>query len=227
MVEKNSIFSLRKNPKGEIILEFSPEIITFKKVVKGILLILLKVSTPIFSFFDFLASKRKLVISSIGLGIGLGLSVLVTQRPDTIQAFPQLSVVNNFNIRVERIVISSIDLSVNVVTGNVQNLVENIQLGELVHDERSSELGSSNPVVVADVGIKNILVNLESVKIGDEIQIQGSNNATYRFKVSEIRDIKAEYLPNVIGSQEESLILYKSKNVLRTKLYILIAKPVK
>lgn len=226
MSQKNSILSLHKNSKGDLIFEINPQIISAKLIIKSILSILLKLLLPIFSFFDFLANKRKLVISSVGLGIGLGLSVLVTQHPDTLQAFPLLSISSLTNIRAQRLVISSIDLSVPVETGSVQDLLENISLDVLIHDNRSADLGSYQPVVISEVGLKTILKDLEKVRIGDEIIIEGSNNAKYLYRVTEIRDMKAEYLPNIIGVNDDSVILYKSKNLLRTQLFIVIAKPV-
>lgn len=226
MSKKDTFMSLTKNSKGELIFEVNPEAITAFSIIKGVFALLLKIFLPIFSIFDFLASRRKLVISSIGLGIGLGISVLVTQRPDTIQAFPDFSIQNTQTIRVQRVIIPSIDLSAPVVTGSVQDLIENINLSELVHDNRSAGLGSHQPVVIADVGVKNILVNLELIKIGDDVTIQGTNNANYNYRVIEIRDMKAEYLPNVIGAQDETLIIYKAKNIFRTQLYMVIAKPV-
>jgi hypothetical protein len=227
MKQKNSVISLTKNIKGDLIFEINPQKLSFKILFKSLISLFLKIFLPIFSFFDFLASKRKLVISSVGLGIGLGLSVLVTQHPDTLQAFPSLALSNFSQIRAERLVISSIDLSVPVETGSVQDLIENISLDVLIHDERSADLGSFQPIIISEVGLRTILKDLEKVKIGDEIIIQGSNKAKYLYRVTEIRDISSEYLPNVIGVNDESLILYKSKNLIRTQLFILIAKPIR
>lgn len=227
MSQKKRVLNLHKNSSGDLIFEINPQQISAKLIIKTILSIILKLFLPLFSFFDFLASKRKLVISAVGLGIGLGLSVLVTQHPDTLQAFPSLSLSNLSKIRAQNLTISSIDLSTGVETGSVQDLFENISLDVLVHDQRSADLGSYSPVVIADVGLKPILKDLEKVKIGDEIIIKGSNNAKYIYRVTEIRDMKAEYLSNVIGVNDDSIIIYKSQNLLRTQLFMIIAKPVK
>ncbi len=227
MSEDSTIVSFKKNSAGDIIFEINPQNIRISLVIKTILLILLKITLPLFAFFDFLATKKKLVISSIGLGIGLGLSVLVTQHPDALQAFPELTSSKDNKIAVNQIQIPSIDFRSQVVPGNVQDIFENISLEYLIHDERSSELGGSFPVVVAQVGGLDILNNLEKVQIGDEVLVRGSNNALYQFRVTEIRDMKAEFLAHVIGANDESIILYKSKNVLRTRIYIVIAKPIK
>lgn len=227
MSHQNKIFSLSKNNSGDLVFEVNPQNFRIVSLIKAVLSLLLKIVFPLFSFFDFLASKKKLVISAVGLGIGLGLSVLVTQHPDTLQAFPTIAPESEANIRAQRLVISEIDLSSEVATGNVQDLFENVTVDRLIHDERSSELGGLQPVVITQVGIKDILNNLEDLQIGDEIQVQGTNTALYSYRVVEIRDMKAEYLPNVIGANEESLIVYKSKNVLRTRLYMVIARPVK
>lgn len=225
-VEK-PFLKLHKNIQGDIIFEFNPQNITIISVIKVLLLLFLKIFIPLFSFFDFLAARKKLVISSVGFGIGLGLSVLVTQHPDMLQAFPTLSETEKQMIYAQHIRISTIDLSAAVTQGNVQDLLENISVHSLIHDERSAELGGSYPVVIAEVGVDPILKNLGQVKIGDTIIITGSNAAEYYYTVTEIRDMRAEYLPNVVGVNTNALILYKSKNILRTQLLMIIAKPIK
>lgn len=225
MIDEQTILNFSKNPHGDIIIEFNPRNIKFSIVIKSILALLIKIFMPVFTIFDFLASKRKLVVSSVGLGIGLGLSVIVTQRPDTLQAFPAYSSTLAGNIRVQRIIVSSTDLSASVISGNLQDMFKNVTLNALVHDERSAGLGSTKPVVIAEVGVQNVLKDLELLQIGDKIEVIGSNNAHYLFKVTELRDMKAEYLPSVIAVHDESIILYKPKNVLRTQLYMVVAKP--
>ena len=231
MPEKKGIIFLSKNAQGDLILEIQPDNFSVRGIVKFsirlFLTILIKVTFPLFSFLNLLATRKKLVISSIGLGIGLGISVLITQRPDTLQAFPTLLSSSTAEIRASRVTVTSIDLSIAVVTGSVQDLVENISIDTLIHDDRSADLGARGPVVIADVGISNILENLEKVSIGDTLEIQGSNSATYKYTVTEIRDMQAEYLPNVVGAYQDVVILYKAKNLLRTQLYMVIATPVK
>lgn len=221
---KNRIIQLRKNAQGDIIFEINPQSLSATTIIKALFSLLLKVFLPVFAFFDFLATKRKLVISSVGLGIGLGLSVLVTQRPDTLQAFPTLATQNITDIYASRVIISSIDLSTAVTKGNLQDLFDTVSLQGLVHDERSAALGGRHPVVIAEVGFSNILQNLDSVQIGDEIRVVGTNEAVYSYRVTELRDMNSEYLPNVIGVNQDALILYKSKNILRTQLYMVIAQ---
>lgn len=224
MSAEKPFVKLHKNTKGDIIFEFNPHTFTITSLIRIVLTLLLKIFLPLFALIDFLASKKKLVISSVGLGIGLGLSVLVTQHPDTLQAFPTLNEAEKQSIYVQQIRIPSIDLFTPVERGNVQDVLENVSIHSLVHDERSAELGGSYPVVVAEVGLDAILKNLEQVQIGDNIVVQGSNEAEYHFTVTEIRDMKAEYLPNVVGVNTNALILYKSKNALRTQLFMVIAK---
>lgn len=227
MSKENKVLSVHKNTQGDVVLEFNPQNITFVAVIKIILSSFLKIFLPIFAFFDFLATKKKLVISGAGLGIGLGLSVLVTQHPDTLQAFPTIVGDSNTPIVAQQIVISSIDLSSFVVSGSVQDIFKSPGSGLLIHDERSSELGGNYPVVIAEVGLQNILSNLDNVQIGDTVIVRGSNAADYKYAVTEIRDMKAEYLPNVIGANSDSVIIYKAKNFLRTQLFMVIAKPIK
>lgn len=228
MPEKKELISLRKNSSGDVIFEINPENITFRAVfkvfVKGLLTLLLKLFLPLFSFFDYLASKKKLVISSVGLGIGLGLSVLISVRPDTLQAFPTRATAGA-DITAKSVTIESIDLQVSVERGSVQDLIANARLSAVIHDERSAGLGGSGVVVIADASIQNIFENLELVALGDTIELTGTNNGRYTYVVTEIRDMQAEFLPNVIGAQSEAVILYKTKDLLRTQVYMVIAKP--
>ena len=219
---------MRKNNDWDISFNLAIEELTFKNVLKLVIKRLLSFVVwffiPLFSFFDLLATKRKLVISSVGLGIGLGLSVLVTQHPDILQAFPQLNIQDTTGVHVARLHISNIDLSVPVIHTSVQDVVNNTTSNALVHDERSGKLGGKSPVVIAQVGLDPILRELESVAIGDTIIVEGSNGAQYHFIVTQIRDMQAEYLPSVVGAHESALIIYKPKNVLRTRLYMVIAQ---
>lgn len=231
MSEKKASIFLRKSAQGDLILEIKPENFSVRGVLKAavklVLSSLITITFPIFAFLDALASRKKLVISSIGLGVGLGLSVLITQRPDALQAFPDLATESTVEIRAARVVIPSIDLSTSVTTGSLQDLLKNSTIDTLIHDDRSAAVGSSGPVVIADVGVTNILENLEQVTIGDVVEVKGTNNATYNYRVTEIRDMKAEYLPNVVGAYQNVLILYKANNLFRTQLHIVIASPVK
>jgi len=66
---------------------------------------------------------------------------------------------------------------------------------------------------------------MEAISIGDEIIVIGKNNGTYKYRVIEIREIEAQYLTNVIDKEENSLIIYKPENLLRTRLFVVVAKP--
>jgi hypothetical protein len=219
---------IKKMRSGDVILELTPDFSNFsmKRVVKFFLSLLLKIFLPIFSLFDRLAEKRKLVISSVGLGIGLGLSIIVTQRPDTLQAFPVLVYKNNLGSSVEVLKISKLDLYATVRQASLTSFTENIVSDDLIHLEGSGFLGQNKPVVIADLSSRNLLSEIENLNIGDEIMAVGQNNGTYKYRVIEIREIEAQYLPQVIASKENSLVIYKAKNLLRTQLFIVVSIPV-
>lgn len=229
MKTTQKVFSLSKNKKNELIFEFSLSNISIRGGIKRLIKILLSFIVwffiPIFSFFDFLAQKKQLVLASVGLGIGLGLSVLISQRPDALFAFPH-SATNSLVISVARLTIPGIDLSVPVGLGNVQELVHTFSDSGIIHDERTSGLENQGVVVLTEVGFSGVLDNLESVGIGDEIVLEGSNTAKYIFRVTEIRNMEAEYLPNVIGLYDDAVVIYKPLDLFRSQLYIVIAQPV-
>ena len=110
-------------------------------------------------------------------------------------------------------------------SGNLTNLYDNVLEDDLIHLEGSGFLGQKNPVVIADLGSKNLLKQMEAISIGDEIIVIGKNNGTYKYRVIEIREIEAQYLTNVIDKEENSLIIYKPENLLRTRLFVVVAKP--
>jgi len=207
----------------EINFNFSHE--TLKRIIKGLLGFVFKIFLPLFSFFDKLAEKRKLVISSFGLGIGLGLSIIITQRPDALQAFPNLVNQMMVGVEVKTIEIPKIDLSLNVRHNSLNSFVENVVSNELIHIDGSGYLGQNKPMVVADLSSKNLLMKIEGMGIGDEIVAIGKNNGTYKYRVIEIRETESQYLPHVIAKEENSLILYKSQNLIRTRVFIIVAKP--
>jgi hypothetical protein len=221
------IISFKKKKSGDLFFELDLRaFLNIKQLIKFLLSILLYISNPVFRFFDFLASKRKLVISAVGLGLGLGLSVLVTQRPDALQAFPELINNNARQIEVSSLKIETIDLYTEVKKGSVVDVFNNLAINYLIHDDRSGNLGSKQPLVIASMGNRDILENLQAVEIGNEIILIGSNNGVYKYRVIEIRDAHADNLPAIISSQDNSLIVYKPTNFLRTKIYAVVARPI-
>jgi len=210
-----------------MIFELTPNISrgVAKSLIKSLVKFVYKLFSPIFGFFDQLAERRKLVISSVGLGIGLGLSIIVTQRPDALQAFPVLEYGKLTGSEVSVIKINKLNIYETVKSGNLTNLYDNVLEDDLIHLEGSGFLGQKNPVVIADLGSKNLLKQMEAISIGDEIIVIGKNNGTYKYRVIEIREIEAQYLTNVIDKEENSLIIYKPENLLRTRLFVVVAKP--
>jgi hypothetical protein len=233
MNNQKKFLAVKKLKTGDLVFEINPQSFgnlflfsrsKFEKMIKLFLSLILIIFLPIFSVFDKLAEKRKLVVSSVGLGIGLGLSIIITQRPDVLQAFPVLDNQISVGAEAKYLKIPSIDIYSQVRRDGVDSLTKGIIEDELVHLNGSGFLGGSEPVVIADLSLKKILDNLEKIKIGDEIIIDGSNNGKYRYKVVEIRDTEAQYLQHVITKEVDSIILYKSNNLLRTQLFIVIAK---
>lgn len=223
MFDSEKIVNFSKNKKGDLVFEFHPHKISAYEVIKQTLTLLLIIFVPFFKFLDFLAERKKLLIVSVGLGIGFGLSVLITQRPDSLQAFPVLGVNRNTQVTIDSISIPSLNFFSTVTSGSMQDVFANVLEDELIHDQRSANLGEGKTIVISSVGAKNILTDLEKLTIGDEILVTGSNTAEYRYKVIEIRDMQAEYLPHVISAHENALILYTATNILRTQLYMVIA----
>lgn len=223
MFDSKKIVDISKNKKGDVVFEFHPAQITAYEMIKQTFKLVLIIFVPFFKFLDFLALRRKLVIVSVGLGIGFGLSVLITQRPDSLQAFPTLGLNKNSQVAIDSITIPSLNFFSTVNSGSLQDVFTNVLEHELIHDERSGNLTEGKTIVISSVGAKNILADLEKLQIGDEIILTGSNTAEYSYKVIEIRDMQAEYLPHVISAHEDALILYTATNILRTQLYMVIA----
>lgn len=229
MSETEKFINIKKHKSGDLVFELKP--INYraglKALIKLTLTMFLKIFVPFFKILDAMAERRKLVISSVGLGIGLGLSVIITQRPDAIQAFPTLISLEGYRVAVAVLRIPSIDLSVSVEDGHLQDIVENFTTDHVIHEKRSAGLGSKQTIVLADASARNLLPKLEEVTIGNEILLVGENNGTYNYRVTEVRSISAEYLPTVIADSDNALIIYKSNNLFRTHLHIVIARPVK
>lgn len=225
--QKKSFVSVYKNAKNELVIEFQPQDLSLRKflkfVIKSFLSLLVKIFTPIFAILDFLATKKQLVLSSVGLGIGLALSVLISQRPDALFAFPPM-VDRKPQVYTQKMEIEKIDLSVPVELGTVQDILQTFSSSGLVHDERSAGL-SSGVSVIFDTGVGDSLEQFDKVRIGDRIELTGTNEAKYIYSVTEIRTVDSEYLPNVVGLYDEAVIIYKPLNLLRTRLYIVIAQP--
>lgn len=224
-----NLLKIKKDRTGDIIFEISPSISLFspKNIAKVLMKLILILFFPIFSFFDKLAEKRKLVVSGVGLGIGLGLSIIVTQRPDALQAFPILMNANIEGVQAKEIKIPALDLYASVKSDELTNFVENVISNELIHLKGSGYLGQNKPIVIADLSSKDIIKNIEEIEIGTEIILTGNNNGIYKYHVIETRETDAQYLPHVIAKEENTLIIYKSTNLIRTRLFIVVAKPYK
>lgn len=229
MSNPKDFVEIKKQKSGDLILEINPDFFrpALKKVIKAFLRISLNIFLPIFSIFDKLAEKRKLVISGVGLGIGLGLSIIITQRPDTLQAFPLMSNQMAAGVEPRILRISQLDIYLSIKHDRLTSLLQNITTNELIHLDGSGFLGQKKPIIIADLSSKNLLNTFEEINIGDEIIIIGSNEGTYKYHVIEIRDTEAQYLPHVIAKEENSLIIYKPQNILRTQIFIVVAKPFK
>ncbi len=226
MFDNNKMIKVKTLKSGDVIFEITPKFSrTFlKNLIKFLVKLIYKLFSPIFSLFDKLAEKKKLVISSVGFGIGLGLSIITTQRPDTLQAFPLMDSFYSLGSQVSELKIPSLDLYETARSGSLLNLSDNLFENQLVHLDNSGKLGQMNPVVIADLGTKNLLEKIEEIRIGSEIIAIGKNKGIYKYKVIEIREVDAEYLPHIVAKEENALILYKANNILRTRLFIVVAR---
>lgn len=229
MSNTKNIIKFKKTRRGDLVCELNPSFSrqAIKALVKSFLRLVLFIFVPIFSFFDRLAEKRKLVVSSVGLGIGLGLSIVVTQRPDALQAFPVLENAVIGGAEVALVKIPKLDLYLEVKRDEISSFVENIATDKLVHLQGSGYLGEHKPVVIADLSSRGLLSGFDQMSIGDEIIVEASNKGVYKFRVIETRETEAQYLPHVIAEESNALIIYRSENLLRTRLFIVVAKPVK
>lgn len=226
MFDNNKMIKVKKLKSGDVIFEITPSFsrLFLKNLIKFFVKLIYKLFSPIFLFFDKLAEKKKLVISSVGFGIGLALSIITTQRPDALQAFPLMDSVSSLGADVGELKIPSLDLYETVRSGSLLNVSDNFFENQLVHLDNSGKLGQTNPIVIADLGTKNLLNKIDEIKIGSEIIAIGKNKGIYKFKVIETREVEAEYLPHIVAKEEEALILYKSNNLLRTRLFVVVAR---
>jgi len=217
-----NLIKFSKNRRGEVVMEINPPEISLKKIFKFFAIFLISVFNPIFNFFDSLAENRKLVISAVGLGIGLGLSIVTTQRPDILQAFGSGEKINRL-VSVSSLSIPNLNYYSAVNILEEDSLVSNVFSNKIFQLSKFGSLSSVTPIVITSFN-QTSLIPLDKVVIGDEVKVRGSNKGAYSFRVVEVKEIEAEYLTQVISRYEKALVMYMPLNVLRTRILVVVAR---
>ena len=218
-------FSLRRDKNGDLTIEFDLKNFSPKEVVRALLRFFVWFFTPVGLFFEQNAHKKQWLIATIGLGLGVALSIIVTQRPDGLQAFPQSAQFTTGGSLPQAIRIPAIDVYASVETREVRQLVSFQSRKIAIHDKRSAQIGSGGITLISDAWPSALFDKLAQLELGDLIFVLGVHQAEYQYSVIEVRNISTEHLPALLALHSNALFVYTAANPLETELHVVVARP--
>lgn len=214
----------KKNTDYQIEIDLSTDAV--KKAIRWLLKLVVAIVVPPLSLLEKAGVHKRPVLVGLGLGLGFVFSILTTQRPDILQAFPAAAQNVGIVVQPQVLWVSRIDWHADISSQSVNEALLGRVVESLLLDPRSAGLGTQGNIVVFDNPIGGAEKHLAQLKIGDEVVVRASNTAEYRYSITEIRQIQAEYLPHIFNMHSDALYLYAARNPLRTQLLVLVAKPI-
>lgn len=169
-----------------------------------------------YNFVAWLDSVYVLFAAVIGLGFGLGISLVVFQTPPQSLASAEI-------IQTEKgIPVDQISITDNKGQIRLQErvCVESCAVREHI---ASVGLGKSAAVVLESLN-GDVLSTLQETHLGDELVLKGSNNGKYRYTVVETREINSDSLNVVISLQNSGVVLAGKKGLLGQKSVVVVAR---
>jgi len=176
----------------------------------------------IYSLFVALPSFRWVLISATGLGLGLGMSLIVFQNPQTSFASPVTYEIQKLkpDVFVSSLKINNQSLDEKVDYFKTETPKAKIKVYET---DQSEGLGISKLAILA-VKDKNLVKNLERVLLGEKILLVGSNNGLYVFTAIETRIISKADLNQIISFYDDGIIIYGQKSWLNDEVVLVVGK---
>lgn len=217
MSDINHAVKIRKY-RDSVFIEFTPE----KSFMRSIFRSRYSSSAvnTMENFFMFLNSRAAQFGSLVmiaGLGLGLGLAWVVAGQPDVIQA-SAAGARSGTRIYPRELQIESLKRTFHIGDEDVNRPVIRVFNPE-------NSLGEANPLVIADFSFTHDMAGILKLDLGDELEVLANNNGLYRYRVVETMVIESKDLQSVLDRQDEYLVLSTPMNQLRTKLYLVFARP--
>ncbi|NCN87537.1 MAG: hypothetical protein GW941_01430 [Candidatus Pacebacteria bacterium] len=198
------MFSIKRNKKGEIILDLQLNPVP----------VVLKVANMI----DKLLSSKVYYSIPMGLGVGFGFAIVVFSNPTNSIANSNLQIENTTKMIPKEITIKDINFTSQVITQTAYSLIPLTWENQTI--SFTNFPGKTDQQVI--IASKDNFIN--EVSLGENVLIEGSNNGLYQFSVYEIKEIESKEINNLMVNNQAKVIILHPKNTLGTKYLTALAK---
>lgn len=219
MSDQESIF-YKRNLQGEIIINVNSHAIKifFRWLVMvGLVKPLVGLINVLYASIDTVSHHKPLLFILAGIGIGFGMGIVVFQRPVVSLASP-------FPVYAQPTSVTADQLQIGGVSFRTQVPIGENNLASISHLETSAGLHQNGTAVLVIGWRSEARTYLQNATIADLIQVIGSNNGRYTYRIVEIKEVDNELLPTLFNQNGRALVLYTPANLLQTKHLVIIAK---
>lgn len=220
MSDQDSIF-YKRNPRGEIIINVNGAAAKnfFRWVfIASVIKPLVGLIELLYTSLNYISNRKPLVIISAGLGLGFGMGLVIFQRPMTTLASPLPIQRYASEVTIKTVAVGGTEFEVSGTAA------ETSPLASITHLETSAGVHQAGTSVLAVGWRHEAKPYLLSTTLNDPIQVIGSNNGRYSYRIVEIKEVENNVLPTLFTQNGRALVLYTPTNLLHTKFLVIVAK---
>lgn len=207
MNESKKIIDLKKKRDGSLVLVINFNLI---QVLKTLL-------NGLFNFVSWLDNLARfsflmMFIGSIGLGFGMG--VIVFSNPD-------LTLASNFfqDKKIQPKQIQWMDV-LYLIEEKTDPVISLSTMTEVFWQSQYDGFGQGHTIVL----YSHELPLFEQTALGAQIKLIGQNDGIYNYAVTQIQITDRKDLPNIVQSNNDSLVIYQSDELFGAQLLVAVAK---
>lgn len=197
------MFNIRRNQKGEILLDISFNPFNF--------------FYNTFSGLDYIFSSKIFYTIPTGLGLGFGFALIVFSQPTTIQADNFITDDKLNNLVAKEIIIENQNFSTNLTKQYSYTLLP-------LKWNNSNVFFESFPNQNGQLMIGSKDIEIEELKLGEKVTIIGENNGKYIFSIFEIKQLNNNEINYLITDNQSKVIILSPENSLGTRYLSALAR---
>ena len=211
METENSWISLRrKNVRTTVIVVNTDTMKQFiKRFIHRRIGPLVRGGNQVFAGLDFLASFKSVLLVWAGLGLGIGLGIGLFSQPPRTEAFPSPLILPEDGIKPHRVHIPQLGYHLKVVAPNA------------TINSQSRGLGQSGPTIIEGGAA---LATLNDAQLGQQIEVEATNNGVYRYSIIEIREVVHFDATQFMATSQPTLLLVVSNGLVSPNSLVIIAR---
>lgn len=195
----DSIFSFRRTPKGDLLVSFDYGLLGIWLGNRLSQLVHRWISSPIFRLLyavvyslDQLAYKRLLLAVIFGLGLGVGFTFIVLERPDQTAAFPEIVMAQANGPLPEVVELGSPEGAATLTQTDNLGSFFLLPSSNVVYLSTSARLGEAGVTKIGVGQNSSLSEKIKNLALGEEIRLTGDNQGVYSYQVTEIRVIDSD-----------------------------------